>query len=127
MTDQTKIKVLILDDEESIRESLADFLEDFNYDVVSAETAEDALELLQGATVDVAVVDMRLPGQDGNSFIVAANQVNPSTRFIVHTGSVNYHMSKEVRDIGVSPDFVFLKPVGNLMTFVDAIGQLLGR
>lgn len=116
--------ILVLDDEMSIRESLSDFLEDFDYNVFSAETAETALELLNDNIVHVAIVDMRLPGIDGNAFIVQAHKISPKTKFIIHTGSVNYHMSTEVRDVGVQEEFVFLKPIGNLMTFVDAIAKL---
>jgi DNA-binding NtrC family response regulator len=120
------IRVLVLDDEMSIRESLSDFLEDFNFKVFSAETAEAALEILKEHPVNVAIVDMRLPGIDGNSFIVQAHEMAPDTKFIIHTGSVNYHMTQDVRKVGVHEDFVFLKPIGNLMTFVDAINRLFG-
>ncbi len=119
------IRVLVLDDEMSIRESLSDFLEDFNFQVFSAETAEAALEILKDNFVNVAIVDMRLPGIDGNSFIVQAHDLSPETRFIIHTGSVNYHMTQDVRKVGVHENFVFLKPIGNLMTFVDAINRLV--
>ncbi|MBN2530873.1 MAG: response regulator [Deltaproteobacteria bacterium] len=117
-------RILVLDDELSIRESLSDFLEDFDFQVNSAETAESALEILKNKEIDVAIVDMRLPGIDGNSFIVQAHTLSPGTKFIIHTGSVNYHMTQEVRKVGVMEDFVFLKPIGNLMTFVDAIQRL---
>lgn len=120
------IRVLVLDDEMSIRESLSDFLEDFNFQVFAAETAEAALEILKDNFVNVAIVDMRLPGIDGNSFIVQAHELSPETRFIIHTGSVNYHMTQDVRKVGVHENFVFLKPIGNLMTFVDAINRLVG-
>jgi DNA-binding NtrC family response regulator len=120
------IRVLVLDDEMSIRESLSDFLEDFNFQVFSAETAEAALEILKDNFVNVAIVDMRLPGIDGNSFIVQAHDLSPKTRFIIHTGSVNYHMTQDVRKVGVHENFVFLKPIGNLMIFVDAINRLVG-
>jgi DNA-binding NtrC family response regulator len=118
-------RILVLDDELSIRESLSDFLEDFDFQVNSAETAETALEILKKNEIDVAIVDMRLPGIDGNSFIVQAHNLSPQTKFIIHTGSVNYHMTQEVRKVGVMEDFVFLKPIGNLMTFVDAIQRLV--
>lgn len=117
-------QILVLDDEMSIRESLADFLEDFDFEVQSAETAEAALELLNDHSFHIAIVDMRLPGIDGNSFIVQAHKINPDTKYIIHTGSVNYHMSQDVKKVGVKEEFVFLKPIGNLMTFVEAIHKL---
>ena len=124
MVDPKQMQIMVLDDEESIRESLADFLEDYDYRVLTAETAEEGLRVIAEQPVDVAIVDMRLPGQDGNSFILEAHRKSPRTRFIIHTGSVNYHIPPEVRDVGITPEFVFLKPVGNLTSFIDAIEKL---
>jgi DNA-binding response OmpR family regulator len=56
---------LILDDEESIRQSIAAFMEDEGYVVFQAESAEQALEIVRTHPIDDAVVDIRLPGQDG--------------------------------------------------------------
>ena len=120
-------QILVLDDEMSIRESLSDFLEDFNFQVESAETAEAALDILKSSQISVAIVDMRLPGIDGNSFIVQAHEMCPDTKFIIHTGSVNYHMTQDVKKVGVEEKYVFLKPIGNLMTFVDAINDLISE
>ncbi|MBN2340222.1 MAG: response regulator [Deltaproteobacteria bacterium] len=119
--------ILVLDDEMSIRESLSDFLEDFDFHVKSAETAEVALEIIKSTPIHIAIVDMRLPGIDGNSFMVLAHEIRPETKFIIHTGSVNYHMSQDVKKVGVKEEFVFLKPIGNLMTFVDAINKLSAK
>ncbi|MFO7911792.1 MAG: response regulator, partial [Desulfotignum sp.] len=78
---------LILDDEESIRQSIAAFMEDEGYNVFQAETSEDALEIVKNHHIDKAVVDIRLPGVDGNTFMVEAAKINPDMKFVVHTGS----------------------------------------
>lgn len=127
MADNSQINVLILDDEASIRESLADFLEDFDFNVSSAETAEEALDAISESPFEIAIVDMRLPGMDGNAFIVKANEINEKLKFIVHTGSVNYHLTPAVRKIGVKSEYVFLKPVANMMNFVETINTLLSK
>jgi two-component system nitrogen regulation response regulator NtrX len=58
-------KVLIIDDEESIRFSLRGILEDEGLDVVDAENAEDGLELLKTENPDILFLDIWLPGMDG--------------------------------------------------------------
>ena len=105
----------------SIRESLSDYFEDFDFDVRGAETAEEALEILKEFSCHVAIVDMRLPGMDGNAFIEKAHEFDPAIRYIVHTGSVNYALSGPVKAIGVQPEHVFFKPISNMQRFVETI------
>ena len=71
------VRVLVVDDESCIRNSLVNYLEDRGCKVVSAESAEEALETLRTEAVDVAIVDIRLPGMDGNGLIFAAHEMLP--------------------------------------------------
>jgi len=57
--------VLIVDDEEGIRESLSGILEDEGYTVVSTGTGEDALKIIQEQTPDLIILDVWLPKMDG--------------------------------------------------------------
>jgi CheY-like chemotaxis protein len=61
--------ILILDDEKVVRESFLDYFEDHLWNPVQAESGEQALELLKKESPVVAIVDVRLPGMDGNVFI----------------------------------------------------------
>ncbi len=74
----TKIafKILLVDDEESLVSNLAVYLEDDEYDVYTANSGEEALETIKAIDINIAVVDMRLPGIDGNDFIVEAHKIN---------------------------------------------------
>lgn len=69
-------RVLIVDDESSIRESLAEFLRDFGMNVDTAENAEDALELLRQKSFDVMIADLRLPGITGDAMIPQPTSCN---------------------------------------------------
>ncbi len=124
MKTHSEIKILVIDDEPFIRESLVGFLEDCDYDVASAESAEQALNLLRGTPYDVAIVDLRLPGMNGDVFIQEIHRLVPQIRFLIHTGSVDYRLSKNLLDIGVRPAHVFYKPQHDLMLFVNTIEDL---
>lgn len=63
------IRVLILEDDDGLRASLRLVLEDEGYTVGEAATAEQALEEVAGAEVDLMLVDLMLGGMDGFSFI----------------------------------------------------------
>lgn len=124
MKDASEITILILDDEESIRESLVDYLEDAGYNLISAGTAQDAIEQIAQISVDVAIVDIRLSGKDGNYFIIEASKISSQTKFIIHTGSVNYQINDSVRNAGVSPEYFIQKPVSDLSVVISKIESL---
>jgi DNA-binding NtrC family response regulator len=123
MSSQTR--VLVVDDEPSIRNSLVEFLQDFQFDVLSADSAEGALDLIARLPIDVAVVDIRLPKLDGDSLILQAHRLRPRMRFLIHTGSVDYQLPEELKPFGVTPDHVFSKPQADLSVFKDAICKLM--
>lgn len=58
-------KLLIVDDDQLLRRSLAFNLEQAGYQVKSAATAEAGLEVLHGAEIDIVLLDIGLPGMDG--------------------------------------------------------------
>jgi CheY-like chemotaxis protein len=115
------LRVLVLDDEESIRQSIAAYFEDEGIVVFQASSGEDALDIVRTTAVDAAVVDIRLPGMDGNTFMIKAGQLRPGMRFVVHTGSADYILPESVMTIGVGPDKVFIKPVHDLRILVQAL------
>jgi len=58
-------KILIVDDDELTRQVLSSYFENEGYDVLCATTAEEAEELLELGTVDLILLDIRMPGKDG--------------------------------------------------------------
>ncbi len=114
MTETTSGRVLIVDDESSIRESLTEFLCDYNIMATAAACAEEGLDLLDHASFDLAIVDIRLPGINGDQFIVKAHQVSADMKFIIHTGSVHFRINPELKKIGLTLEDVFLKPIFDL-------------
>jgi DNA-binding NtrC family response regulator len=125
MTDRLPIRVLVVDEEPSIRESLVEYLDDFDFDVSSAENAEDALELLARTPQDVAIVDLRLPGMSGETMIQRAHEMMPAMRFLIYTGSVGYHLSEELERIGMRSEDVFTKPLTDLSLLIKSIQKLM--
>ncbi|MGE4553810.1 MAG: response regulator [Desulfovibrionaceae bacterium] len=106
-----RIRLLILDDEERIRQLLRDYLEDYDeFDVRVAGSGEAALAELAREPADVAVVDMRLPGMNGERFIVEAVRDGLCGHFLLHTGSSGLSVSEGLRDLGLTDRDVFFKP-----------------
>lgn len=119
------MRVLIVDDENLIATSLRVFLEDEGFEADTAGSSEEALEMLGGgARFDVCVMDMRLPGMDGNAAIKSIRHLYPGMKFIVHTGSINYSVPEELRQIGIRDRYLFRKPMTDMRPIVDAILSL---
>lgn len=119
------LRVLVVDDEEMVRVNLVAFLEDENIETIAADSAEQALEQLGHELVDVCIVDMRLPGIDGNEFICRAHEEYPLLKFIIHTGSTEYKLPQQLMDIGVRDHHVLLKPLPDMGAVVDTLAQFL--
>ena len=62
-------RILIVDDDTAFRESLAEMLGDLGHAVSAAPTVAAGLQVLQAGSVDVAIVDLRMPGEDGLAFL----------------------------------------------------------
>ena len=60
-----KISILIVDDEESVRNSLNDWFTDDGYYVKTAENAKRALAILESEDFDIVLADLKMPGMDG--------------------------------------------------------------
>jgi DNA-binding NtrC family response regulator len=118
-------RVLVVDDEPAIRNSLVEFLKDCQFDVSAADSAEGALDLITSMTIDVALVDIRLPKLDGDSLILQAHMLRPQMRFLIHTGSMAYKISDELKQLGVTQEHIFSKPQMDLTVFRDAIDKLM--
>ena len=125
------IKVLIVDDEDTIRTFLSAFLQDEGFDVAVAADGEEALRQLMLHPVEVGIIDIRLPGIDGNTLIQRAQEICPGMRFLVHTGSIDYTPPDEVGLCGVGREHIFCKPVTDMEItkglFSSAVPEILQR
>jgi two-component SAPR family response regulator len=78
--------VLLLEDDEDLRESIFELLDESGYDVVAAGNGEEALERFAGPAFEIAVFDVKLPGIDGLEVLSEIKAQNPKLLSIVITG-----------------------------------------
>jgi two-component system, NtrC family, response regulator AtoC len=84
-------KILVVDDEAIMRDSLRDWLTDAGYEVMTAENGFEALELIGKEKPGVAVIDLVLPGSDGLDLLRKARQTLPSIQVIIITAYSSVH------------------------------------
>jgi two-component system nitrogen regulation response regulator NtrX len=92
--------VLIVDDEEGIRESLSGILEDEGYSVASSETAEDALRILQEQTPDLVILDVWLPKMDGLEALQGMKALKRDIPVIMISGHGNIEVAVKATQMG---------------------------
>jgi DNA-binding NtrC family response regulator len=81
-----KGKLLIVDDELSVRDSLGKWFREEGYDVATAEGASEALSLLAESRPDLALVDIKMRGTDGIELQRRLREVDPELIVIIMTG-----------------------------------------
>src|SRR5687768_14921766 len=79
------MRVLIVDDEEVLRDVLDAVLRREGFDIVTASTGEEALNILEGEEVDLVILDVMLPGISGIDTLRAIRIANPTLPVIVIT------------------------------------------
>ncbi len=80
------MRVLIADDEQTIRTTLRDDLEEKDHDVTTVENGDSALETIQEEDVDCLITDLRMPGIHGMDLLKKVNDEYPEVYVLVITG-----------------------------------------
>lgn len=119
-------RILIIDDDESVRISLKLHFEDCGFEVFAVESAEEALKILGLEQVDSAIVDLRLPSMDGVEFIRHAAIVQPGMKCIIFTGSPAASIPKEILEMASVSEKLFFKPVMDLSVISDEVLRITG-
>ena len=119
-----EITILVLDDDEAVRFSLYSYLEDCGYTVLTSETAEDALKKIKEQQIDVVIVDLRLPGIDGDVFIEKTFADNPNLGYIIYTGSTEFTVSEKIVNLSQVYNEIFFKPVTDISLIEEAINNI---
>ncbi len=81
----TGSRILVVDDDEGIRENLAELFELVGYSILSAGSAPEALRMLSANDVDLLLTDYRMPGPTGVELIESARRVKPGLRAVLMT------------------------------------------
>ena len=96
-----QVKILLIDDDEWIRDSLSLFFENEGWHLRALETAEEGIELLKDQAFEVIITDYRLPGMDGLEFFKQIKESHPHALKILITAYWNTEVESEAERIGI--------------------------
>ena len=95
------MKILLVDDDEWIRDSLSLFFEAEGCKLLTFETAEEGMDAVEKQTYDIVISDYKLPGMDGLEFLRRVKEKQPKTSELLITAYANGEIEKEAKEIGV--------------------------
>ena len=117
------MKTLVIDDDPAIRNSVRDFLEDFDREVLMAANGLEALDLLaRHDDVGVALVDLNMPVMDGYAFLAKVRESHPGLPTVVLSGVGVLSDAMEAIRAGAW-DFIS-KPIVNFDVLLHALGSV---
>jgi two-component system response regulator (stage 0 sporulation protein F) len=115
--------VLVVDDEEFMRETLIDILEEFNYRVQVASNGQEALEHAQARDCSLVLMDVRMPVLDGLSALRMLKALKPELPVIMMTAHEDAATTSQARTYGALA--VLGKPL-DLARLLQLLQQSLG-
>jgi DNA-binding NtrC family response regulator len=105
---QPKPRILIVDDEEIVRESLSGWLEQDGYFVATAADGPSGLEKLRDGLWSILLVDLKMPGMDGLQVLEAARKQQPDLSVVMITAFATVETAVKAIKLGAS-DYI-VKP-----------------
>ena len=98
-------RILVVDDDETVRESLKDFLEFHDFSVTAVEGAAEALRLIAAEEFDLVISDLVMPKMDGIALIKAVRDAGKDVPLLVMTGFASIEYAVESMKAGAT-DFI---------------------
>lgn len=114
--------VLIADDDDASRETLRDIVEPEGYRALLASSGEEAIEIIQGEAISVALFDMQMPRMTGLEAVQVVHQINAQLPCILVTGNATQEVIRQAFQVRVYS--VIPKPVSKhvlLFTMLRAL------
>ncbi|MCP3942020.1 MAG: response regulator [Desulfobacteraceae bacterium] len=125
MDETTEKKILVIDDEVYIRDSVTGFLEDFGFEVIEAENGRIGMELFVNEQPDLILCDLRMPEMDGLEVLAHVTKANEDIPIIIVSGAGNIADTVEALRLGAW-DYI-IKPIQNMNVLFHAVNKAFER
>lgn len=119
-----RARILVVDDDESVRKVLVAILEDAGYDVDTAKTGREAIKKSNVNFYNLALIDIRLPDMEGTRLLTAMKETTPKMVKIIITGYPSLQNAIEAVNRGANA--YVLKPF-NMREVLSTIKKQLKR
>lgn len=120
-----KTKLLIVDDEQDILSTLNRFFSLHSFDIITAQSAAEALKVIEKEKVNVALIDINMPEMDGIELLKNIKKWDFSIQVIMMTAYSTF--DKTLRSLEMGAVDYILKPFDNLDDVLDLINESVKR
>lgn len=103
--EKTTKKILLVDDEETLRLSVKQVLSEDGYEVITAKNGTEALGLTRAESFDLVITDLRMPGLSGLQLVSEIKKTTPLTKVIIISAYGSMETMIEAMRLGAN-DFV---------------------
>jgi CheY-like chemotaxis protein len=117
-------RILLVDDEAMVRDSLSEWLQMEDFEVQTASGGEEALELCKGRAYDVGIFDVRMPGMDGLTLLAKVKEICPNMPVVIMTAYATIENAVECLQKGAYDYVIKPFPPEKLSLLVQQIRQL---
>lgn len=117
--------VLVIDDDSTVRDSVVAYLDDCDYLMMSADSAQSALSVLENETPDAVICDLKMPGMNGIELLEKLSESHPGLPVIVVSGAGV--MDDVVRALRLGAADFLVKPILDLEVLVHALRKALNH
>jgi DNA-binding NtrC family response regulator len=114
--------ILVIDEEQAIRDLLDTLLSGKGYDVILADSGEKGLEVFRRTRPDVVVLDLKMPGMDGLTVLKELRALDPTKPVIFLTGAGTPEAEQQASALGVTE---FVEKEFSLHRLGDSLKRLL--
>jgi CheY-like chemotaxis protein len=121
---QSNGRILLVDDEAMVRDSLSEWLQMEEYNVQTAANGEEALQLCRGCCYDIGVFDVRMPGMDGITLLGKVKEICPNMPVVIMTAYATIESAVECIQKGAYDYVIKPFPPEKLTLLVGQIRQL---
>ena len=116
-------RILVIDDDESVRIALTTLLSPAGVDVVTAPNGALGLQAVRDSAYDLILTDLGMPGMTGKEVVSEVRNIRPEARIAVLSGWSRSAVSTQFRDQAAKPDFYLEKPVESHQTILRCLTE----
>ncbi len=118
------IRLLIVDDDRDLRDTLAEAFVHFGHRVTAAENGLVALEIFKQGNLDIALVDVELPEMNGFDLTREIKEIQPDFPVVLITGYSHLYRPQDVLSLDVE---AFLRKPLNIPELIKIMNQIVTR
>jgi DNA-binding NtrC family response regulator len=116
---QTKVNILVVDDDDTFRKMVKSVLEEKDYHVEAVEKGSLAIEWAKEKTFDILLSDLKMEGMDGIAVLKEVKSISPDTEVIMITGQGSYETAMEATKLGAFDYIQKSAPIDEILLRVE--------